>query len=104
MEAAAKASRHERLFIGHLRHTFATLSTEFGELVTPNKTNGLALQVVGQIIGHHDTSTARNFYDGTDVPPLVRHDLGLVHPDDPQPAPQPGVIRLRPKRQAGKAS
>lgn len=82
LASAAKTLGHsQRLKLGQLRHSFATLRA-LGKVVYPVG-QGASLELVAQILGHKSTSTTRRFYDNTEIPPLIRLPLRLVHPDDP---------------------
>jgi len=66
------------LLPGRLRHTFTTLALEHGQLVKPAG-GGVAREAVAEALGH-SVATNRKYYDGVQVPPMVRIPLRLVHP------------------------
>jgi integrase len=71
---------------GELRHSFITIASESGEEVRP-KRGGVPLATVSAVVGHRSTSTTRKFYDGTQVPPMIKLPMQLFHPDDPAKLP-----------------
>ncbi len=69
---------------GELRHSFVTWAKNHGELVKAT-VGGVALEMVASILGHQSPRTTSKFYDGTEVPPMVRIPIKLHHPQDPAP-------------------
>lgn len=67
----------------NLRHTFATLSLEVGQIVTPT-TGGIDPVAVQRALGHAvGSAMLKDRYSKVQTPPMVWLDLGLKHPDDP---------------------
>lgn len=67
----------------NLRHTFATLSLEVGQLVTPTA-GGIDPIAVQRALGHAvGSSMLRDRYSKVQVPPMTWLPLDLTHPDDP---------------------
>ena len=88
LKRAAAASKQKRVLIAHLRHTHITLATECGTLVNPPGVNGVPLEIVAQLVGHHDSRTTRSFYLGNRIPPLITLPISLRHQADPGMVPR----------------
>jgi integrase len=84
LDRAAEQCGQPTINLGELRHSFATWAKNHGELVKPTS-GGVALEIVASILGHTSTRTTTMFYDGTEVPPMVRIPIKLHHPQDPVP-------------------
>jgi integrase len=80
-----KADDDRRVQMANLRHTFITHATESGKLVNAEGDGGVPVNVVAQLVGHHDTKTTSKFYIAKRVPPMVVIPVMLEHPDDPSP-------------------
>jgi integrase len=78
----AKSLKVEPLLLGQLRHSFTTWGRSFGDLVRP-KGRGVSVEEVAAVLGHTNTRTTRLHYDGTEVPPMVKVPIKLLHPGDP---------------------
>ncbi|WP_233595327.1 MULTISPECIES: site-specific integrase [Corallococcus] len=72
----------EPIHPSELRHSFATWSSECGQVVKPTS-GGVALEMVAAVMGHLSTRTTKLFYEGVQVPPMIIFPLRLLHPDDP---------------------
>jgi hypothetical protein len=66
---------------GEFRHSFVTLGQR-GRFAYPSGT-GLSVEQLTSVTGHRSSGTARKYYDGEQVPPMVVLPLKLVHPKDP---------------------
>jgi integrase len=92
IDRAAEGCGQPTIHPSELRHSFATWAKNYGELIKPTS-GGVALEIVASILGHQSTRTTTKFYDGTEVPPMVRIPIKLVHPNDPVPgAPEPPFV------------
>jgi integrase len=82
---ACRTARCDRVKAAFLRHSFVTLAKEGGRIIKPQD-HGLSLEEIAAVTGHTNTNTTRDFYDGSDVPPLVVIPLSLTHPEDQSPS------------------
>ncbi|MBS2028772.1 MAG: site-specific integrase [Deltaproteobacteria bacterium] len=83
IERAATTARLRDFELGALRHSFATWARNSGEEVRPSA-GGLPLATVASVMGHLDPRTTAMFYDGTQVPPMVKlPGLRLINSGDP---------------------
>lgn len=98
LDTAARRAEQERILPGNLRHTFTTASRRYGRVVRPTR-RGVSLETIRQIVGHVTTDTTSTYYDGTDVPDMVRLPLKLAHADDPSS----GTARKRASRPRARA-
>jgi len=80
--AASTAASCDVVQPAFLRHSFVTLGKQGGRLVKPSD-GGLSLEEIAAITGHTNTRTTRDFYDASDVPPMVIIPLDLKHSEDP---------------------
>lgn len=69
---------------GELRHSFATWAVEAGELIRPTG-SGVPIADVASILGHYTPRTTKLFYEGSQVPPMIKLLIRLEHPEDPIP-------------------
>lgn len=82
-KACAKAGV-EKIQVGHLRHTFATLARRGGRIVQPPAVEGgVPLEAVSLALGHTSTKITRTFYVSEEVPAMIVPPVTLRHPDDP---------------------
>jgi hypothetical protein len=70
---------------GNLRHSVVTLARKAGKLIR-YEDQGLDLRDIVEVTGHQVT-TARNFYLGKTVPPMLVLPIRVQHPEDPVPLP-----------------
>jgi integrase len=82
LEAAARGTKNDIVKTTRLRSSFVTLAKDGGRLVRPAE-HGLDLEIIAAVTGHTNTKTTRDFYDDTDVPPMIVVPLRLQHPDEP---------------------
>ncbi|WNZ59119.1 hypothetical protein QEG98_23780 [Myxococcus sp. MxC21-1] len=84
VKKAADSLDMDPIRFGELRHSFVTWARECGEEVRP-KSGGLSLEAVAAAIGHQSIRTTVRHYDNTQVPPMVKIPIKLMHPQDPVP-------------------
>ncbi len=71
LDKAARAVGEETIRLGELRHSFVEWAKNRGTVVKPLE-GGVSLKTVSETIGHKDQRTTKRFYDGTEVPQLIK--------------------------------